>query len=74
MPPIDEVQNWHLIRGEEENGFTTLEFWRNFITCDDKDRDILVSDTMAEVLWVLALRSGVYNQERPLIRSCTFVT
>lgn len=43
MPPIDEQQNWNLIRGEEEDGFTTLEFWRKFITCDDKDRDILVS-------------------------------
>ena len=29
-----------LIRGEEENGFTILEFWRNYSSCDDRDRDI----------------------------------
>ena len=41
-PPIDEQQDWYLIRAEEEDGYTTLEFWRNFISCDSKDRNILV--------------------------------
>ena len=34
---------WNLIRGENEDGFTTLEFWRKWGTCDDLDRDIEVS-------------------------------
>jgi hypothetical protein len=43
LPPIDPQQDWNLVRGENENGFTTLEFWRKWVTCDDRDRDIEVS-------------------------------
>lgn len=43
-PSVDLVQNWLLISAEEESNFTTLEFTRNFTTCDDKDRDIKVYD------------------------------
>lgn len=39
-PPIDPVQNWFLISGEEKNGTTTIEFWRNFSSCDARDREI----------------------------------
>ena len=42
-PPVDPQQDWNLIKGENENGFTTLEFWRNWVTCDENDRDIEVS-------------------------------
>ena len=42
-PPIDPQQDWNLIRVENEDGFTTLEFWRKLVTCDDNDRDIEVS-------------------------------
>ena len=42
LPPIDQSQDWFLINSEEENGFTVLEFSRNFTTCDDRDRDITV--------------------------------
>ena len=42
LPPVDEHQDWFLVRGEEEGGFTTLEFTRNFTSCDTKDRSIQV--------------------------------
>ena len=41
-PPIDPQQDWNLIRGENENEFTTLEFSRKWVTCDERDRDIEV--------------------------------
>ena len=44
LPPIDPSQDWFLVRGEENSGYTILEFTRNWTTCDDRDRDI-------EVLW-----------------------
>ena len=43
LPPVDPQQDWNLVRGENENGFTSLEFWRKLVTCDEKDRDIEVS-------------------------------
>ena len=46
-PTIDESQDWYLDDGVEENGFTILEFSRKFITCDDKDLPITVSDCLA---------------------------
>ena len=45
-PPIDAKQDWILLRGENVNGYTVLEFWRKWITCDESDRDILVSRTI----------------------------
>ena len=44
-PPIDPIQNWFLTNAEIEDGYTVLEFYRNFITCDDCDLDILVRIT-----------------------------
>ena len=43
LPPIDPIQNWFLTAAEEEDGYTQLEFYRDFITCDNLDREILVS-------------------------------
>ena len=42
LPPIDPSQDWFLVRGEENSGYTILEFTRNWTTCDDRDRDIEV--------------------------------
>ena len=42
LPPVDESQDWFLVSGEEENGYTILEFTRKLTTCDDKDLDIKV--------------------------------
>ena len=39
---IDPSQDWLLVRGMEDSGCTISEFTRNWATCDDKDRDILV--------------------------------
>ena len=46
LPPIDPSQDWFLVRGEEDDGYTILEFTRNWTTCDDRDRDIEVLFTM----------------------------
>ena len=44
LPPIDiQSQDWFLINSEEQNGFTILEFSRNFTSCDPQDLDITVS-------------------------------
>ena len=42
LPPVDESQDWFLVSGEEENGYTILEFTRNLTTCDDHDLNIKV--------------------------------
>ena len=41
-PSIDEQQDWELEFGEEEGGYTILEFSRKYITCDEFDRPIAV--------------------------------
>ena len=45
-PTIDEQQDWILEGGEEENGFTILEFSRKYVTCDDYDLPITVNKIM----------------------------
>ena len=45
LPPIDESQDWFITSGEEEHGFTVLEFSRNLTTCDPRDLDIKVCVT-----------------------------
>ena len=43
---MDPVQNWDLLNAEEEDGYTVLEFTRDWVTCDEeRDRVIDVSDT-----------------------------
>jgi len=42
LPPIDDSQDWTLEYGEQENGYTVLEFSRNLTTCDPRDLDIKV--------------------------------
>ena len=42
-PPVDDQQDWTLLQGEEEGGFTILEFTRKYVTCDDNDLPITVS-------------------------------
>ena len=41
-PAVDEQQDWDLDSGEEENGFTVLEFSRKYVTCDKNDLPITV--------------------------------
>lgn len=41
-PPVDPQQDWTLLRGENMNGYTVLEFWRKWVTCDERDRNVLV--------------------------------
>ena len=41
-PPIDPIQNWFLTSAVQSNGYTTLQFYRNFTSCDELDLDILV--------------------------------
>ena len=42
LPPVDESQDWFLVSGEEENGYTILEFMRHLSSCDQNDLDIKV--------------------------------
>jgi len=49
LPPIDESQDWFLVSGEEENGYTILEFTRKLITCDDKD--LTIKPDTSRVIW-----------------------
>ena len=42
-PPVDDQQDWTLLEGEEEGGFTILEFTRKYVTCDKNDLPITVS-------------------------------
>ena len=50
LPPVDEIQDWFLINGEEENGYTILEFTRNLTTCDPSDLQIKVLDFISFLL------------------------
>jgi hypothetical protein len=43
LPSIDASQDWFLTFGEEEDGYTILEFYRNLTSCDAHDLDISVS-------------------------------
>ena len=44
-PSIDDSQDWVLTGGNEEGGFTTLQFERKLDTCDPDDTAInLVSE------------------------------
>ncbi len=43
LPPVDSSQDWFLVSGEEENGYTILEFTRNITSCDvENDLDVEV--------------------------------
>jgi hypothetical protein len=42
LPPIDPSQDWFLVNSEESDGYTVLEFSRNFTSCDPLDLDITV--------------------------------
>ena len=65
-PPIDEKQDWELTEGREEGGFTTLYFTRPWITCDERDRDILVQSYMSLKLHYHELY-GLICSHRPLV-------
>ena len=41
-PPIDPQQDWFIISGENMDGYTVLQFSRKWVTCDERDRNILV--------------------------------
>ena len=43
LPRCDASQDWSLSFGEEEDGYTILEFSRNLTTCDSKDLNIDMS-------------------------------
>ena len=45
-PPLDSEQNWHLTNSTEQNGLTTLKFYRKRNTTDAKDIAIEVNILM----------------------------
>ena len=48
-PPIDESQDWSLVGAEEDDGYTVLEFTRNYYSCDD-DYDLNIEASELQVL------------------------
>ncbi len=42
LPAVDVSQDWMLEAGEQTDGYTVLAFKRNWVTCDQQDRDIKV--------------------------------
>ena len=40
LPTIDPMQDWFLISAAIHDGYTELEFSRNFTTCDNESRDL----------------------------------
>ena len=55
LPPVDNQQNWFLLNAEEEGGYTTLEFTRNYTSCDTRDRNIKVSGNTPELALISLL-------------------
>ncbi len=43
LPTVDVSQDWILEDGTEQDGFTVIAFRRNWVTCDQQDRDVKVS-------------------------------
>ncbi|XP_074653955.1 DBH-like monooxygenase protein 1 isoform X2 [Tubulanus polymorphus] len=50
MPIIDTSQDWHLLRGAETDGKTTLVFRRNLDTCD-KENDIEIQESAMRIVY-----------------------
>lgn len=54
FPPQDAEQNWFLIGGSEDDGWTTLEFWRYLDTGD------AASDRVITEVWSFGLDGFSY--------------
>jgi hypothetical protein len=40
-PTIDQMQNWFLTRSDQSEGYTVMEFYRSYQTCDNYDLGVL---------------------------------
>ena len=68
LPGIDMVsQDWFLINSEETDGFTVLEFSRNFTSCDPQDLDITVCSYVA--VFIIKVHLSTSNSP-PLLVWC----
>ena len=45
LPPMDRQQDWTLVAGKEENGWSIVSFNRALQTGDTRDRDIVQVNT-----------------------------
>ena len=52
-PPVDSQQDWNLVAGKEENGWTIMSFNRALQTGDTRDRDIVQVKTCATCITAL---------------------
>ena len=59
-PPVDAQQDWFLISGEEGDGYTILMFSRNWTTCDDRDREIVVTNTLYQISFMIDCFDNYY--------------
>jgi len=48
-PPLDSQQDWMLSQSNEDNGTTTLRFYRKRNTTDEKDVAIEVNNALLSV-------------------------
>ena len=48
-PPVDSQQDWTLVAGKEENGWTIVSFSRALQTGDARDRDIVQVHTRMQL-------------------------
>ena len=52
LPSVDSQQDWTLVAGKEENGWTIVSFTRALQTGDTRDRDIVQVHTYHEAMYM----------------------
>ena len=50
LPNTDQEQNWFLIEGTEDNGWTTLKFWR-LLDTGDSSEDIVIGEVSVTCIY-----------------------
>ena len=60
LPPVDSQQDWTLVAGKEENGWTIVAFNRTLQTGDARDRDIVQVHTCIQML-IRQLRCKIFS-------------
>ena len=61
MPAIDNMQDWYLISASSEDGYTELEFSRNFTTCDNESKDLNIEVNQIKSNTFCALHCSLIN-------------
>ncbi|KAH9496439.1 DBH-like monooxygenase protein 2 [Bulinus truncatus] len=62
VPPVDSQQDWKLIEASESNGYTTLVFIRQLVTCD-KDSDLPIKAGPTYVIYSISSHDPAHNDD-----------